>query len=358
MNARSFVATAAFCVLAASCVDEEAPERTGASAAAIVGGAPDEAHPAVVLLRSAKTPRGVRDCTGTLVKVDVELGVGWVLTAGHCVDAPRPVVVVRGRDPNAASAREHAVLDVLPTPYSGEPTPTSRDLAVVRILGVDGSTPVLKLAGIDDGLAVGSVVTSVGYGRTTPDGPDPAPPGRRSITRRLTEVTSTTLAYAMSDGGVCSGDSGGPVVATVAGEPVVVGVHSYVDPDCTGTGTSMRVGAERAWLDAQLAAVPPRDVVAVPAPPSPDHGTADGEGTPSSDPPPVEESTSPGGGCALTRPSRVNAAGAALAVFMVLARRCRGTRRLRRRAERADVTPARGSPRGIRGSSEPKPHPA
>ena len=228
-------------------------ERVTRSQQAIIGGALDTTHAAVVTLRSAPSGGGFFECSGTLVKIDPATGVGWVLTAGHCLSNWKPQTVLLGEDPEAPSTRRFSVLDGK-TNYTGKPEVGAHDVAIVRILGVDATTPFVPLATASDGLSVGTSVVSVGYGRTTASGPDPAKQARRNITRNVSALGADFLRYEMSDGGVCSGDSGGPVILGTGASARVVGVHSFVEPDCLGVGTSVRVSGELVFLDAELAA--------------------------------------------------------------------------------------------------------
>lgn len=217
----------------------------------IIGGTLDTTHEAVVLLRSAPSGGGVFECSGTIVKTDPATGVGWVLTGGHCLTDWKPQTVLMGADPEALSTRRYAVLD-FHTDYTGKVEDGAHDVGVVRILGVDATTPVMAMAKTTDDLALGSTVTSVGYGRTTPSGNDPAKQARRAITRTLSAIGDGFVRYEMSDGGVCSGDSGGPVIVGAGTTARVVAVHSFVDPDCTGVGTSVRLLSEATFIDAEL----------------------------------------------------------------------------------------------------------
>jgi hypothetical protein len=223
---------------------------------AILNGQPDTTHDAVVFLLS-----GTAACTGTIIKVDATAKVGWVLTAAHCVvgDGGKPVFAYQGAnaDPTKGATKRYAVIDaVAHTGYN--PNGFARDFGMVRIAGVDATTPVLPAATSTDGLAIGRTVLSVGYGRTTPA--DVANPEsntvRRAISKPIADLNAAQIVYsqapANNPSGICSGDSGGPVVATVNGAERVVGVHSFVSNDCRTAGYSGRVTSELAWLNARL----------------------------------------------------------------------------------------------------------
>ncbi len=225
--------------------------RPGHVRSAIIGGILDKAHPAVVALVLGKDAPAGGNCSGTIVKTDPATRVGWVATAAHCVDGGVRRVVL-AEDMGAPDAVSFPVLDYEADPRYGEDW--DADFAMVRILGVDATTPVLPLAGPSDGLAVGAVVTSVGYGTTEATS---ANTSRRSIVKEVASLTTELVGYEQSDGGVCFGDSGGPVVAGASGAARVVAIHAFVAGGCTGEGYSARVTNGRAFFDTQLSKTPP-----------------------------------------------------------------------------------------------------
>jgi uncharacterized protein (TIGR03382 family) len=215
-----------FALIGLGCAQE--PPELGESQSAIIGGELDTTHEAVVVVASAM---GL--CSGTIVKTDPVTHVGWVLTAGHCVTMA-PEAVLQGPDFAAqGKAIRYAILDYKAHPqYSA--SGFGHDVAVVRILGVDASTPVIPIAGAADGVVRGTPVLSVGYGRTTPANQAPDMNSRRKrIARTISNVSAVQLVYSLAGGGICQGDSGGPVLTASGGEKVV-GVHSTVSGDCLG----------------------------------------------------------------------------------------------------------------------------
>jgi hypothetical protein len=243
-------------------------EPTASATAPIINGVLDPNRPAVVAVLSQKNGQGGA-CTGTIIQVDVPSKTAHVLTAAHCVDPLPPVAVIQGDDYESTRAIRYSVLDYVAHPdYSGRITGgagSAFDFAIVRIVGADATTPVLKyLAPSEDRLARGTPVVSVGYGRTTPiDEPRSENSKRYRIARTLTNVTSTMLVYSLDGGGICSGDSGGPVLVDVDGEPRVAGVHSFVSNNCKGDGYSGRVSAVDGWIRQQLGAPAPTNTCQV-----------------------------------------------------------------------------------------------
>lgn len=229
------------------------------TSSAIINGQLDTTHPAVVMLYSQTgTEAGL--CTGTIVKV--QGNVGWVATAAHCVDIP-PSIVIQGEDILSDDSLHYEVLDYAADPrYNGG----SYDFAVVRIAGVDATTPVIPLTGTPDGLAVSTTVVSVGYGKTKLNQP-PTDPDQNTkrwrVTKTLDQVQGTLIRYDMASSGICQGDSGGPVLVGSPPNERVVGIHSFVEQirgsDCNGRGYSGRVTAGANFFDQQLAKAPPPD---------------------------------------------------------------------------------------------------
>lgn len=230
------------------------------TSSAIINGQLDTTHQAVVaVILQQGTEGGL--CSGTIVKVDPVSHIGWVLAAAHCVNI-QPVYVLQGNDfSQQASTLSYDILDYkADSRYNGQPG-SPYDFAVLRIVGVDASTPTIPLVSASDGLAVGTNVVSVGFGRTTliASGTPPADNTiRRHVAKQLSQV-GQLIAYDMATDGICQGDSGGPVLVTSGGVEKVAGVHSYVEGDCNGTGVSVRVSFDLSFINGELAKAPPTE---------------------------------------------------------------------------------------------------
>lgn len=257
-----FVVTALALAACSAAPNDPGPseDTVARAASAIINGELDTSHPAVVALILQEGQQG-GICSGIIVKVDAARRVGWVATAAHCVDVP-PVLVVQGEDFLAPDALRYEVLDYqADTRYTGQ-TGSSYDFAMVRIAGVDGSTPTIPFVSSPDGLASGTPVVSVGYGRTTliGSGVQDENTKRRRVSRTLSQVGGTQIGYNMQSAGICQGDSGGPVLVSTSSGERVAGIHSYVQGDCNGFGVSGRVTAGASFWNAQLAkAIPAED---------------------------------------------------------------------------------------------------
>ncbi|MBX3206050.1 MAG: S1 family peptidase [Labilithrix sp.] len=227
-------------------------EEIGRASSAVINGAVDTAHPAVVALILSKGNQGGL-CSGTIVKKDVQRGIGWVATAAHCVDVP-PAIVVQAQDFSAPDAIRYSVIDFKADPrYS--PQRNTYDFAMVRIAGVDESTPVIPLTTAPDGVARQTPVTSVGFGRTSlnePSSPDDQNTERRVVSKTVDEVTTTLIGYDMRTQGICQGDSGGPVLVGTGANKRIVGIHSFVQGNCNGRGYSARVTAALDFFQQEL----------------------------------------------------------------------------------------------------------
>lgn len=259
----SLVRSLPILVLGVACSMEPAgpapDENVGRASSAVINGSLDTAHPAVVALILSKGSQGGL-CSGTIVKKDVQRHIGWVATAAHCVDVP-PAIVVQAQDFSSTDALRYTVIDFKADPrYS--PQSGLYDFAMVRIAGVDESTPVIPLTNAPDGLSTGMQVTSVGFGRTSlvePTSPDDQNTQRRVVQKPIAELTSTLIRYNMASSGICQGDSGGPVLAGTGGNQRVVGIHSFVQGDCDGYGYSARVTAGLQFFNQELSKALPNE---------------------------------------------------------------------------------------------------
>ena len=243
-------------ILALGCSGTPLDAPVGTSENAIIGGAADTTHDAVVAIISQKGNQAGA-CSGTIVKKEGR--VAWVLTAAHCVEIP-PTIVFRGPDYDSAATKRYEILDYAAHPsYNGQ-TGSPADVAMVRILGANAQMPVIPITDSPDQLAVGTRLTSVGYGRITPSnaaGGDNTT--RKSIQLTVQELSSTHVGYRYQNGNICQGDSGGPALRGTGTAERVVAVHSYVTGDCTQQSYSVRLtlASNYSFLQAQLAKAVP-----------------------------------------------------------------------------------------------------
>lgn len=229
-------------------------EPVGRVRSPIVNGALDQEHDAVMAILSFGDD-GASLCSGTMIRVDAERHIGWILTAAHCV-ASTPGIVLQGPDYGATTALRYLVLDwAYDRRYDqGGDAGQRNDIAVIRVLGVDENTPVIPMASSPDGLEPGSPLTAVGYGRTTliAEGSSDTNTRRRQVELSVDAIDADLLTYDMGRRGICQGDSGGPDLMDTGDGERVVGVHSFVAGDCDGIGVSGRVTGNLAFIQGVL----------------------------------------------------------------------------------------------------------
>ena len=238
---------------------DEPLESIGQVSSPVINGQLDTTHQAVVAIVLQQGQQGGL-CSGTIVKTDPVTHIGWVLTAAHCVEIP-PVFVLQGDDFAARTGvLRYDILDYKADARYPNDVGSPYDFAVIRIVGVDASTPTIPLVTAPDNLVNGTSVLSVGYGRTTliSAGPGDENSVRRRVAKSLSQV-GQSIAYNMQSNGICQGDSGGPVIVGTGASERVAGVHSYVQGDCNGVGVSGRVTTVSAFIAAELAKPAPKE---------------------------------------------------------------------------------------------------
>jgi len=214
-------------------------------ASAIVGGAPDATHVAVVALQPVPPTCGQQptdiQCTGTLVAPRI------VVTAAHClntVDAAQIMAVTFAADVATASDADRVrAIDARIDPAW---TSGNDDVAVLRL---EQDAPVAPATlDLANPAKTSASVTVVGFGAD-----DTGNTGRRLSGSALVGTVRAgdfdiTAAPAMT----CGGDSGGPAFENDGAGERFVGIASYGDQACT-TGTEMRVDALSSFLTSAMA---------------------------------------------------------------------------------------------------------
>ncbi|GAA3439009.1 trypsin-like serine protease [Kutzneria kofuensis] len=218
----------------------------GALALAVSGGTP---VPDGTFAFAAKV--NVNDqagCTAALV------APRWVITSSSCFSVNgQPVATGAPTTPARVSIGPDDKAATLTVTYLVPRT--ERDVVLAQLSSaVANVTPIA----IDTAApAVGSTLNVAGAGRTDTEWV-PARLHAANYTVQATDATTISLAAAAGAADPCKGDAGGPAVATVNGQPELVGItsrswqHGCLDVNETRSGaTETRVDDLASWIQAQ-----------------------------------------------------------------------------------------------------------
>ena len=206
---------------------ESAVQYVSGMLATIIGGTPSADRRATVLVSM-----GSGYCSGTVV------GKRTVLTAAHC-EAPTMDAVIDGQRITATGIHPHPGYsgnfpynDLLLMTFSQDlPGPI---VDVFYDAGTDGCTELI----------------AQGWGEDNIAGPIQLNESKYSVVKEGAMVLHTKQ---INPGGICFGDSGGPLYAVVNGELQLAGVTSTTySQDCMIGGDHVNLRFYRPWLGANI----------------------------------------------------------------------------------------------------------
>lgn len=261
----------------AACANPQAPQgqlpEPGSQVTGVMGGEPVSADQnwarAIVLVLASNGER----CTGALIKPDV------ILTAAHCVEFGEDNVSFTIRFRKAAGANDLVSLESAETrevlaheDYAAAGNVVINDIALIALKNPapEGVVP-LELAPSVRGLSSRESLLAIGYGKTKdfhiaePDsdvlhsapvfaasriGRDPVP--------SMTDQSELILVSQKNGKGICSGDSGGPLLRWQEGRYQILGVANFVmnamvrDRRCSGYSAFRSVVAYQDWIQRSI----------------------------------------------------------------------------------------------------------
>ncbi len=244
----------------AACASPVAEETVGVSRSPIIGGTATAGTPSVMALYARKpgADSGAL-CTTTLIAPRV------LVTAAHCVATATvgegaEFKALIGSDLNDANNRPR-VVNVTAVRWDeafNEKAPQEGHDIGIAILeeAITDITPMpINLEPLADSLT-GADIHLVGYGLNDGFGQKGAGVKREAMVK-LNSFDPTLLQTGNFFGKtICSGDSGGPVLAQVNGVETLIGVNSFGIAFCIGPANSTRVDAYRVFIERFLVEYP------------------------------------------------------------------------------------------------------
>ena len=217
----------------------------------VVGGQLTASDPSVgALVNAAAEPckrAGLPVCAATII------GPRSAVTAAHCfLDRPEDYALLLASDADQGPGPVGEGLDGAWYPvesvriHPSYPDDPAWDVAVMHFadsVPVD-PMPVSNGTEVSDDALLDAPVRVIGYGLSE---------GLADFRKRtggvaITEIGPLELTYEPAPAMTCDGDSGGPVLAEVAGSERLVAITSRGDPDCAVYGVGVRTSAVHDFL--------------------------------------------------------------------------------------------------------------
>lgn len=247
-------------MLLAGCAAETSSDSSSSTSGAatdtsndeIIGGTADTADPAIIALFAHKEGDNQGSlCTSTLIAPTV------LLTAAHCV-SPQTVgegmtfvaltgpSLVDSTNPSGQIAVAETHFD---PEFDSNNLPNGHDIAVAILAQpYAGVTPMPWNKGAIPSSLAGTKVRAVGYGLNNGIGQSGAGV-KRQAQIKLNSIDSKMISTGSAISGICSGDSGGPILAKINGVETIIAVNSYGLIFCLGASHSTRVDAYKSFVE-------------------------------------------------------------------------------------------------------------
>ena len=206
------------------------------SEAKIIGGQTSQRLPQVGMIKRM----GGAYCTGTLITPDT------VVTAAHClVDAESNDLYFVMNSAQDNTGVQLAVASFKMHPKYDHKT-NNYDIGLIKLASKAPFPPLGVVKQLDPITLIGQKLTAVGYGRAKKPSEasiESAGTGiKREVDLTVTAVNDSKIRVEEPSKSACNGDSGGAYLQISAnGEPLLAGVTSCGDADCSSYGVATRI---------------------------------------------------------------------------------------------------------------------
>jgi secreted trypsin-like serine protease len=243
---------ALFASFAVGCMAEASAETDDTHAlteSRIIGGRPDSGDPAVVAVVAIQGDKQSL-CTGEIIEAR------FVLTASHCVDAralgftPEKIAIITHPRPRDATANDIHWAKKANVHPGYLPQYGINDIAVVELREPTAIPPLPIHRGALEPYD-GARARAIGYG-TTKDGDGASAGTKNEAALKISQITRESFLATALPATQCHGDSGGPVLLSIAGKETIIGVGWRTvrnDGLCSEGVLDTRVDSHASWID-------------------------------------------------------------------------------------------------------------